>query len=126
MEHGSLEKVLETIEPERIPANFRYQAARQFFQECEAVDTNTIEFQFGEPDFEGLEKFLVEGQSFDKKRVDRYIERLKAAKGKTKQRPLDSFFGAVKVQIKDSEIRPVSKEEGCCKGKGRRFQAQGF
>merc|ERR1719316_499490 len=118
MEHGSLEKVLETIEPERIPANFRYQAARQFFQECEAVDTNTVEFNFGEPDFEGLEKFLVEGQSFDKKRVDRYIERLKAAKGKTKQRPLDSFFGAVKVQIKDSEkFDPSQKRRGAAKAK---------
>jgi len=118
MEHGSLEKVLETIEPERIPANFRYQAARQFFQECEAVDTKTTEFQFGEPDFEGLEKFLVEGQSFDKKRVDRYIERLKAAKGKTKQRPLDSFFGAVKVQIKDSEkFDPSQKRRGAAKAK---------
>lgn len=118
MEHGSLEKVLETIEPERIPANFRYQAARQFFQECEAVDTNTVEFNFGDPDFEGLEKFLVEGQSFDKKRVDRYIERLKAAKGKTKQRPLDSFFGAVKVQIKDSEkFDPNNKRRGAAKAK---------
>jgi flap endonuclease-1 len=118
MEHGSLEKVLETIEPERIPANFRYQAARQFFQECEAVDTKTVEFQFGDPDFEGLEKFLVEGQSFDKKRVDRYIERLKAAKGKTKQRPLDSFFGAVKVQIKDSEkFDPSQKRRGAAKAK---------
>merc|ERR1719213_374775 len=74
MEHGSLEKVLEHIEQENIPSNFRYQAARQFFQECESVDTKTAEFTFGEPDFEGLTKFLVEGQSFDQKRVDRYIE----------------------------------------------------
>merc|ERR1712070_1022051 len=41
MQHGSLEAVLETIEPEKIPKNFRYQEARQFFQECEAVDTKT-------------------------------------------------------------------------------------
>jgi len=117
MEHGSLEKVLENIEADKIPANFRYQAARQFFQECEAVDTKAIEFKFEEPDFEGLEKFLVEGQSFDKKRVDRYIERLKASKAKTKQRPLDSFFGAVKVQIKDSEKFDPSKRRGAGKAK---------
>merc|ERR1719335_1683159 len=35
MEHGSLEKVLENTEAEKVPSNFRYQAARQFFQECE-------------------------------------------------------------------------------------------
>merc|ERR1712100_23298 len=103
IQHGSLEKVLENTEAEKVPSNFRYQAARQFFQECESVDTKSVEFKFEEPDFEGLVKFLVEEQSFDKKRVERFIERLKAAKGKTKQRPLDSFFGAVKVQIKDSE-----------------------
>lgn len=117
MEHGCLEKVLEHIEAEKIPANFRYQAAREFFQECESVDTQTIEFKFGEPDFEGLEKFLVQGQSFDQKRVDRFIERLKAAKTKTKQRPLDSFFGAVKVAIKDEEKFDPSKKRGAAKAK---------
>merc|ERR1712146_114932 len=84
----------------------------------ESVDTKAVKFDFGEPDFEGLEKFLVEGQSFDKKRVERYLERLKAAKGKTKQRPLDSFFGAVKVQIKDSEkFDPNNKKRGAAKAK---------
>jgi len=120
IEHGSLEKVLEKIEPERIPSNFRYQAARQFFQECESVDTATAEFKFGEPDFEGLEKFLVEGQSFDKKRVDRFIERLKAAKGKTKQRPLDSFFGAAKVQIKESDKFDPNKRKAKAKAGDKR------
>merc|ERR1712070_420382 len=112
IQHGSLEKVLENTEPEKIPANFRYQAARQFFQECESVDTKTADFKFAEPDFEGLEKFLVEGQSFDKKRVERYIQRLKDAKGKTKQRPLDSFFGIAKVQIKDSDKFDPTKRKG--------------
>lgn len=117
IEHGSLEKVLETIEPEKIPANFRYQAAREFFQECESVDTKTVEFKFEEPDFEGLEKFLVQGQSFDQKRVDRFIERLKAAKTKTKQRPLDSFFGAAKVAIKEDEKFDPTKRRGAAKAK---------
>jgi len=117
IEHGSLEKVLEQIEPERIPANFRYQDARAFFLECESVEMDKVDFKFQEPDFEGLEKFLVEGQSFDKKRVDRYIERLKAAKGKTKQRPLDSFFGAAKVLIKESDKFDPNKKRGGAKAK---------
>jgi flap endonuclease-1 len=118
VQHGSIEKVLENLEPEKMPANFRYQAARDFFVECEAVDTKTIEFTFGEPDFEGLEKFLVEGQSFDKTRVDRFIQRLKAAKGKTKQRPLDTFFGLAKTQIKDTDkYDPNNKRKGAAKAK---------
>merc|ERR1719437_326107 len=60
IQHGSLEKVLEVLGPEKVPANFRYQAARDFFKECEAVDTAKVEFEFKEPDYEGLTKFLVE------------------------------------------------------------------
>lgn len=117
-QHGCIEKVLENMEADKVPSNFRYQAARDFFIECEAVDTKTVEFEFGEPDFEGLEKFLVEGQSFDKTRVDRFVQRLKAAKGKTKQRPLDSFFGLAKVAIKDSEkYDPNNKRRGSAKAK---------
>jgi len=128
MQHGSLEKVIENLDPEKqpVPANFRYQAARQFFQECEAVDTKTIEFKFEEPDFEGLEKFLVEGQSFDKKRVERFIERLKAAKTKTKQRPLDTFFGVVKSKIKDDDKFDPTKKRGAAKAKaGDKRKASG-
>jgi flap endonuclease-1 len=118
MQHGSIEKVLEQPEmAEKVPANFRYQAARAFFQECEAVDTANIDFKFTEPDFEGLTKFLVEGQSFDPKRVERFIDRLKAAKNKTKQRPLDSFFGMAKVKINDSDKFDPTKRRGGAKAK---------
>merc|ERR1719476_1305924 len=44
MQHGTLEKVIEELGPDKVPENFRYQAAREFFKECEAVDTKTIEF----------------------------------------------------------------------------------
>merc|ERR1711972_54523 len=126
VQHGSIEKVIENLDADKVPANFKYQAAREFFQECEAVDTGSIEFKFDEPDFEGLEKFLVEGASFDKTRVDRFIQRLKAAKGKTKQRPLDSFFGAAKVQIKDSDKYDPNKKKGAAKAKaGDKRKASG-
>lgn len=117
MQHGSLEKVLETLDTEKIPANFRYQVAREFFKACEAVDTAEVNFDFQEPDFEGLTKFLVEENSFAVERVERYIERLKAAKSKTKQKPLESFFGAPKVTIKDSDKFDPSKKKGAAKAK---------
>lgn len=113
IQHGSLEKVLEVLGPEKVPANFRYQAARMFFKECEAVDTSKVEFSFQEPDYEGLSKFLVEECSFSKDRVDRYMERLRASKSRTKQRPLDMFFGAAKVEIKESDkFDPTKKKAG--------------
>jgi len=120
LQHGSLEKVLENTEPDKIPSNFRYDIARKFFQECESVDSTGLEFKFGEPDFEGLNKFLVEGQSFDQKRVDRFIERLKAAKGKTKQRPLDSFFGAIKKPIADGDKFDPNKKKAKAKAGDKR------
>lgn len=120
MQHGSLEKVLENTEPEKIPKNFNYQVARQFFQNCEAVDTDKCEFTFTEPDFEGLAKYLIEENSFSKERVDRYVERLKAAKTKTKQRPLDSFFGPAKVLIKDSDKFDPTKKKAKAKAGDKR------
>merc|ERR1719401_2407780 len=112
IQHGSLEKVLEVLGPEKVPENFRYQAARDFFKECEAVDTSTTEFKFEEPDFDGLTKFLVETCSFSPERVARYVERLKNAKNRTKQRPLDSFFGRAKVEIKESDKFDPTKKKG--------------
>jgi len=120
VQHGSIEKILENIEKEKIPPNFRYEVAREFFKVCEAVDTSTVNFKFEEPDFEGLAKYLIEENSFNKERVDRYIERLKAAKNKTKQKPLESFFGAAKVQIKDSDkYDPAKKKGAAAKAKGK-------
>merc|ERR1711972_1061395 len=71
IQHGSLEKVLENTEPQKVPQNFNYQAARDFFRECEAVDTSATDFEFREPDVEGLMKFLVEDNSFQQERAER-------------------------------------------------------
>lgn len=115
VQHGTLEKVLEVLGPEKVPANFRFQAAREFFKECEAVDTSKVNFEFKDPDLEGLSKFLVEGCSFSKDRVDRYLERLKTAKMRTKQRPLDSFFGKPKVTITEADKFDALKKKGGAK-----------
>jgi len=128
MEHGSLEKVLETMEEDKIPKNFRYQDARQFFQDCESVDTKAVEFEFKEPDYDGLTKYLVEECTFAKDRVARFMERLRASKSKTKQRPLDSFFGVAKTAIKDSDkFDPKAKRGGAAKAKagGEKRKAAG-
>merc|ERR1712151_748966 len=126
IQHGSLEKVLENTEPEKIPKNFNYQAARDFFKECEAVDTNEVDFEFKEPDVEGLMKFLVEESSFAKDRAERLVKRLQDAEGKTKQRPLSSFFGAPKVVVSETDKFDPSKRKGAAKAKaGDKRKASG-
>merc|ERR1719324_468416 len=79
MQHGSIEKILEEIDAEKtpVPANFRYQIARDLFKECEAVPMEGLNFEWKDPDVEGLKKFLIEGNSFHPDRV---------AKNRTKQR----------------------------------------
>merc|ERR1711862_112770 len=109
-------KALEHLGPDKVPENFRYQEARQFFQECDAVDTSKVEFDFKDPDIEGLKKFLVEECTFNEQRVDRFMDRLKAAKSRTKQRPLDSFFGRAKVEVRDEEKFDPSKKKARAKG----------
>merc|ERR1712135_156442 len=118
--------VLKTIEQDKIPANFDYQAARDFFRECESVDTKDIKFEFKEPDFEGLTKFLIEENSFNKDRVERYIARLKAAKSMTKQRPLDSFFGKPKVVINEADkFDPMKRKTNAKAGDKRGAPSSG-
>lgn len=117
LQHGSIEKVLENLEKDKIPANFRYEDARDFFKACESVDTASCNFEFKEPDFDGLTKFLIEENSFAPERVARYVERLKKAKSKTKQQTLSSFFGAPKVEIKEGDKFDPSKRRGGAKAK---------
>merc|ERR1711904_585721 len=112
IQHGSPEKVLENTEPEKMPKNFNYQAARDFFRECEAVDTSSVDFEFKEPDVEGLMKFLVDENSFAKERAERLVKRLQDSKSKTKQKPLSSFFGAPKVVVNESDKFDPTKRKG--------------
>jgi len=119
IQHGNIEQILANIEKEKIPANFNYQAARDFFIECEAVETANVKFDFNDPDIVGLEKFLVEDNSFSKERVDRFIDRLKKAKSKTKQQTLSTFFGVPKVEIKDSEKFDPNKRRTVVKAKAQ-------
>lgn len=120
LQHGSLEKILETLDTTKtpLPANFRYQAAREFFRECESVDPNT-ELKWSEPNLEGLKKFLVEENSFSEERVMRFFDRLKVAKSKTKQQPLSRFFGTPKPVVRESDKFDPSKKRSSAAAKAK-------
>ncbi|XP_031484655.1 flap endonuclease 1-A-like isoform X2 [Nymphaea colorata] len=97
-QYGSLESVLENINKERykIPENWPYQEARTLFKEPIVSPVEELdEAKWTSPDEEGLISFLVKENSFSLERVSKAIEKIKAAKDKSSQGRLESFFKTV-------------------------------
>ncbi|KAF5192984.1 Flap endonuclease, partial [Thalictrum thalictroides] len=77
----------------QIPEDWPYQDARQLFKEpLVSVDTELSELKWSTPDEEGLITFLVNENGFNNDRVTKAIEKIKAAKTKSSQGRLESFF----------------------------------
>ncbi|KAK9192412.1 hypothetical protein WN944_003102 [Citrus x changshan-huyou] len=97
-QHGSIETILENINRERyqIPEDWPYQEARRLFKEPEVVtDEEQLQIKWSAPDEEGLINFLVSENGFNSDRVTKAIEKIKAAKNKSSQGRLESFFKPV-------------------------------
>ncbi|XP_041001076.1 flap endonuclease 1 isoform X2 [Juglans microcarpa x Juglans regia] len=97
-QHGSIENILENINKERfhIPDDWPYQEARQLFKEPVVyTDEEQLEIKWTTPDEEGLITFLVNENGFNSDRVTKAIEKIKAAKNKSAQGRLESFFKPV-------------------------------
>lgn len=94
-QHGSIEKILENISKERyqVPDDWPYQEARRLFKEPEvSTDDEVLNLKWSPPDEEGLITFLVNENGFNSDRVTKAIEKIKAAKNKSSQGRLESFF----------------------------------
>lgn len=120
--HGTIEKVLEALDPEKykIPDPFPYEEARRLFKEPDVLAGAAVPaIKWSSPDIDGLIKFLVEEKNFTEKRVRDAVERINAAKGKSTQGRLESFFGPAKTVSSGSGIK--RKEEP--KGKGKKGPA---
>ncbi|KAI9157505.1 hypothetical protein LWI28_023610 [Acer negundo] len=97
-QHGSIEDILENINKDRyqIPEDWPYQEARKLFKEPEVfTDEEQVELKWTPPDEEGLITFLVNENGFNSDRVTKAIEKIKAAKNKSSQGRLESFFKPV-------------------------------
>ncbi|XP_059652190.1 flap endonuclease 1 isoform X2 [Cornus florida] len=97
-QHGSIENILENINKERyqIPDDWPYQGARQLFKEpLVFTDDEQLELKWAAPDEEGLITFLVNENGFNSDRITKAIEKIKAAKNKSSQGRLESFFKPV-------------------------------
>jgi flap endonuclease-1 len=92
--HKTIEAFIQTLDPAKhpIPADFNYEGARELFKQPHVVPASEVTIEFREPDEEGLIKFLVQEKLFNRDRVEKGIQRLRAALQKKVQGRLDSFF----------------------------------
>ncbi|KAK4282670.1 hypothetical protein QN277_014017 [Acacia crassicarpa] len=94
-QHGSIETILENINKERyqIPDDWPYKEARQLFKEpLVLTEEEQLDLKWTAPDEDGLITFLVNENGFNADRVTKAIEKIKAAKNKSSQGRLESFF----------------------------------
>eukprot|EP00262_Sarcandra_glabra_P005830 TRINITY_DN17704_c1_g3_i1.p1 TRINITY_DN17704_c1_g3~~TRINITY_DN17704_c1_g3_i1.p1 ORF type:complete len:383 (+),score=69.69 TRINITY_DN17704_c1_g3_i1:76-1224(+) len=109
-QHGSIEDILDNINKERyqIPENWPYQEARRLFKEpVVSASDGQLDIKWTAPDEVGLITFLVNENGFNNDRVTKAIEKIKAAKNKSSQGRLESFFKpavSVSVPLKRKEI----------------------
>ncbi|MQL72930.1 hypothetical protein Taro_005256 [Colocasia esculenta] len=112
-QHGSIENVMENINKERyhIPEEWPYQEARRLFKEpLVTAPDEQPDLKWTAPDEEGLVKFLVNENGFNN---DRAVEKIKAAKDKSSQGRLESFFKPAvnsAQPIKRKETEKATKE----------------
>lgn len=125
-QHGSIESILENINKERyqIPENWPYEEARRLFKEPLVFTGDQLpELKWSPPDEEGLINFLVNENGFNNDRVTKAIEKIKAAKNKSSQGRLESFFKPVasaSVPLKRKETAEKTTKETSKKSKAGR------
>ncbi|GER47378.1 flap endonuclease 1 [Striga asiatica] len=126
-QHGSIENILENISKERyqIPDDWPYKEARRLFKEPSVfTDDEQLDLKWSPPNEEGLLTFLVNENGFNSDRITKAclhaIEKIKAAKNKSSQGRLESFFKPVastSVPAKRKETTEKNKKESVKKTK---------
>lgn len=129
-QHGSIENILENINKEKyqIPEDWPYQEARKLFKEPLVSDeSQQLELKWAAPDEEGLITFLVNENGFNQDRITKAIEKIKAAKNKSAQGRLESFFKPIantSVALKRKETPAKATKEAANKkskaGRGKK------
>ena len=100
--YKNIEKIVEHLpNKDGVPDNWPIETARKLFKEPDVIKSDTIsedDLKIRDIDDEAIVQFLCVENGFDEKRVRNAIERCKAAKPKSAQTRIDSFF-----QVKPSE-----------------------
>ncbi|KAL4884995.1 flap endonuclease 1 [Aspergillus karnatakaensis] len=118
-EHGSLEKVVESIENDPkgkyvMPESWPYQDARELFINPDVRDANDPEcdFKWDAPDIEGLIDFLVKDKGFNEDRVRNGAARLQKNLKTAQQSRLEGFFKPVaKTDAEKASLKRKHEEK---------------
>lgn len=117
-EHGSLEKVVESIEndPKKkytIPDDWPYAEARELFfnPDVRPADHPECDFKWEQPDVEGLVKFLVEEKGFSEDRVRSAAAKLQKNLKTAQQARLEGFFKPVQKSEQETASLKRKNEE---------------
>jgi flap endonuclease-1 len=107
-ETESLEELLKAQDPEKVPEDLQnhFKQVQDLFIHPEVLDCRAgtgYKLEFPEPEYEAMKKFLIEDNQFSSERVEKQIEKLKAARKQKTQMRLDSFFTVNKTQIKETD-----------------------
>ncbi|GBG63871.1 hypothetical protein CBR_g39652 [Chara braunii] len=127
-QHGSLEKVIEHLNKDRyhLPEVFPFEEARRLFKEPDVRPADsTNEPKWGSPDEEAVKAFLVDENGFNSERVAKALEKIKAAKGKSSQGRLESFFKPTVKPPPNANAAPPSGGGGGVKRKDAPGEVQG-
>ncbi|KAH7437331.1 hypothetical protein KP509_05G066100 [Ceratopteris richardii] len=113
-QYGCLESVIENLNKDRyqIPDLWPFKEARELFKSpLVTPEQDQMELKWSPPDEEGLLKFLVEENGFNNDRILKAIEKIKAAKNKSSQGRLDSFFKpSANPGLKSTPMVPKRKD----------------
>ncbi|TRY56600.1 hypothetical protein DNTS_003513 [Danionella cerebrum] len=115
-QHGSIEEILENIDPSKYPApeEWLYKEARGLFLAPEVVDCLTVELKWNEPDEDGLIQFMCAEKQFSEDRIRNGCKKIvKSRQGSTQGR-LDTFFsvtGSISSKRKEPEMKGSAKKK---------------
>ncbi|CRG98156.1 flap endonuclease 1, putative [Plasmodium gallinaceum] len=118
-EYNCIENIIQNIDKNKyqIPANFRFEEARNSFLNPKVLTKEEIKIDWNEPKIEELKDLLIKEYNFNEVRVTNYINRLLKARKATTQRRLDNFFTActkksTKLVIEESQKELKKKLKG--------------
>ena len=124
-QYKTIEDFLASLNQEKYPVNpeeFLFTEARELFYNPPVTRASEVTLSWSNPDEEGLKKFMCGEKIFSADRIDKGIEKLKAALGKKTQTRLDSFFGA-KISQKLTQTVVTKNTGNALKGRPTNAEA---
>lgn len=106
IDEENIENIIESLEDQdkyKVPKDWSFAKARELLTNPEVIkDFENINFQWKQPDQEGLLKFMVEEKGFNEARIKSSSMKLLASSKKSTQARMDSFFKRIPPDPKDN------------------------